>query len=96
MVAAYVIPGVVVSGLVAALVVAIVLGVLNTFLKPILIVLTLPLNVVTLGLFTLVINTLLVMLAGAIVPGFDPGSFFAAFLFGIVLSLINMFANSFK
>lgn len=94
--AAYVIPGVSVSGWIAAMVVAIVLGILNTFLKPILLVLTLPLNILTLGLFTLVINTLLVLLAGVIVPGFHPGSFFAALLFGILLSLINMFVNSLK
>ncbi|MCI0533146.1 phage holin family protein [bacterium] len=90
MVAAYLIPGVAVDGWFAALVVAVVLGLLNLILKPILIILTLPINIITLGLFTLVINTGLVLLAGAIVPGFHPGSFFAALLFGILLSLINI------
>lgn len=96
MIAAYIIPGVVVSGWFAAFVVAIVLGILNLTVKPVLLVLTLPINILTLGLFTLVINTLLIFLAGAIVPGFNPGSFLAALLFGIVLSLINMFANTLK
>lgn len=96
MVAAYVIPGVSVGGWFAAFVVAIVLGIFNTFLKPVLVLLTLPLNIITLGLFTLVINTALILLAGAIVPGFHPGSFFAAFLFGLALSVINMFASPLK
>lgn len=96
MTAAYVIPGVSISGWFAAFVVAIVLGILNTFLKPLLLVLTLPINILTLGLFTLVINTLLILLAGSIVPGFHTDSFLAALLFGVVLSFINMFANTLK
>ncbi len=96
MIAAYIIPGVFVSGWFTAFVVAIVLGILNMFLKPLLLVLTLPINILTLGLFTLLINTLLILLAGSIVPGFHAGSFLAALLFGIVLSLINMFADMLK
>ncbi len=91
LIAAYIIPGVVVSGFFTALVVAVVLGVLNTVLRPILIFFTLPLTILTLGLFTLVINTLLIMFADRLIPGFAVPSFFAAFLFGIVLFLINSF-----
>ncbi|MES2953038.1 MAG: phage holin family protein [Patescibacteria group bacterium] len=91
LISAYLIPGVVVSGFTAALLVAIVLGVLNAFLRPILIVLTLPVTVLTFGLFALVINTLMIMLASAIVPGFAVASFGTAFLFGIVLSLVSAF-----
>lgn len=91
LISAYLIPGVVVSGFTAALLVAIVLGVLNAFLRPILIVLTLPVTVLTFGLFALVINTLMIMLASAIVPGFAVESFGTAFLFGIVLSLVSAF-----
>lgn len=95
MVAAYVLPGVEVSGLVAALVLAVVLGAINAFLKPLLIILTLPINVLTLGLFTLVINAGLVMLAAMIVPGFAVSSFWWALLFAIVLSLVTWVFASF-
>jgi len=94
MVAAYLIPGVMVSGWFTAFVVAVVLGLLNLFVKPVLLALTLPLNIMTLGLFTLVINTILVLIAGAIVPGFVPGSFLIALLFGLVISLINILFDS--
>jgi putative membrane protein len=89
--AAYVIPGVTVAGWWTALVVAVVLGVLNTFLKPILLFLTFPVTVLTLGLFALVVNTALILLATWIVPGFAIASFFTAFIFGIVLFFINAF-----
>ena len=93
LVAAYLMPGVVVGGWGAAVVVAIVLGILNSVLKPILVVLTLPVNILTLGLFTLVINALLIMLAAKIVPGFEVRSFATAFWFGLVLSIVNWFLN---
>jgi putative membrane protein len=89
LITAYVLPGVHVSGLVAAFVLAVVLGAINLILRPILIMLTLPITILTLGLFVLVINALLVMLASYIVPGFAVDSFWAAFLFGIVLAIIN-------
>ena|SRR6266571_8464834 len=89
-IAAYLLPGVKVSGFFTALVVAIVLGLVNAFLKPLLLLLTLPINILTLGLFTFVINGLLVLLVSAIVPGFRVDGFWWAVLFSIVLSLINM------
>jgi len=88
LIAAYLIPGVNVT-LIGALVLAVVLALINVFLKPILTLLTLPLNIVTLGLFSLVLNALLIMLAGAIVPGFSVDGFWAAFFFAIVVSLVN-------
>lgn len=87
--AAYLLPGVHVASFITALVVAIVLGVVNAFLKPILILLTLPLTILTLGLFTFVINALLILLTAKIVPGFVVDGFWWAVLFGIVLSVIN-------
>jgi putative membrane protein len=96
LIAAYIIPTVHVEGFFTALVVAVVLGVFNTFLRPILILLTLPITVVTLGLFALVINTLLIMLAALIVPGFTVGSFWWALLFGVVLALVNAVLHSFE
>lgn len=88
LIAAYLIPGVKVT-LVGALVLAVVLALINIFIKPFIVLLTLPLNILTLGLFSLVINAFLVLLAGAIVPGFAVGGFWNAFLFSIVLSLIT-------
>jgi putative membrane protein len=87
-IAAHIVPGVTIT-LVGALIAAVVLGALNLFIKPILVVLTLPINLLTLGLFTLVINALLVMLASALVPGFAVGGFWTALLFALVLAVIN-------
>lgn len=87
-IAAYLIPGVEVD-LVGAIVLAVVLAIINLFLKPIISLLTLPLNIVTLGLFSLVVNAVLIMLADAVVPGFSVGGFWVALLFSIVLALIN-------
>lgn len=88
-VTAYVLPGVHLNGFLAALVLAVVLGAINLILRPILVVLTLPISIITLGLFVLVINALLIMLATHIVPGFYVDSFWWALLFGIVLAIVN-------
>jgi len=93
-VSAYILPGVTVSSFFAAFVTALVLGIINAFIKPVLIILTLPLNVLTLGLFTFIINALLIMLTGIIVPGFEVASFWWALLFGLILSLVNFVLHS--
>ncbi|MEK7646385.1 MAG: phage holin family protein [Patescibacteria group bacterium] len=93
-IAAYLLPGVAISGLIAALIVAVVLGIINVFIKPIIILLTLPINILTLGLFTLVINAALIMLASSIVPGFVVDGFWWAFVFAIVLWMINSVFHS--
>ncbi len=90
---AYALPGVTVSGFWVALIVAIVLGILNAFIKPILILLTLPINILTLGLFTFVINALLIMFASAVTPGFKVNGFGWALLFSIVLSIVLYLIN---
>jgi len=87
--ASYFLPGINVDGLWTALVLAVILGLINITLKPILLVVTLPINVLTLGLFTLVINALMVLLATTIVKGFVVDGFFAAMIFSLLLSLIN-------
>lgn len=87
--AAYFIPGVTVNGVYAALILAFVLGLINLIIKPILIIVTLPVNILTFGLFTFVINALLILLASSIVKGFNVSGFLAALLFSIVLSVIN-------
>lgn len=86
---AYLLPGVLLTGFFATLVTALVLGVINAFLKPLIIVLTLPVNILTLGLLTFVINAALVMLTSAIVPGFSVSNFWWALLFSLVLSMVN-------
>jgi len=90
-VVSYIVPGVHVDGFMSALAVALVLGIINAFLKPLLIILTLPINILTLGLFTFVINAVLIMLVGKIVPGFSVNGFLWAFIFGIILSISNTF-----
>ncbi|MFZ1721017.1 MAG: phage holin family protein [Microgenomates group bacterium] len=89
MVAAYIVPGVTVTSFGTALVVAVVLGLLNAVLKPILILLTLPITILTLGLFTIVINIGLLFLASELVPGFTIDSLLGAILFGLLMSLIT-------
>jgi putative membrane protein len=89
LIASYLIPGVKVAGVWSALILALVLGLLNILIKPLLVLLTLPINILTLGLFTLVINALIIMLASSIVKGFTVGGFINALLFSIVLTIIQ-------
>ena len=79
--------GVNVENYTVAILVALVLGFLFAFLKPILVVLTLPITIVTLGLFLLVINTLIILLADKLVSGFSVDGFWIAMLFSILLSI---------
>lgn len=88
-IAAYLIPGITVAGAIPALILALVLAAINTFIRPVLMVLTMPLSIMTLGLFALVLNTLLIMVAAAIVPGVAVAGFFSALIFGIVLALVS-------
>jgi len=76
------------------LIVAVVLGIANMILKPILTILTLPINMLTLGLFTFVINAVIVLLVSVVVPGFHVENFLWALLFSVVLSLINGFFSA--
>ncbi len=89
--AGYLIPGVGIESYWVAIVVALVLGILNAFLKPLLSLLTLPINILTLGLFSIVINAIIILLVDAIVPGFAVNGFWNAVLFSIVLWIINSF-----
>ena len=86
---AYILSGVEVIGFKAALLTAIVLGLVNAFLKPILIFFTLPLTILSLGLFVLVINAVLILLASKIVPGFYVHGFWWALIFSLIVSLVN-------
>jgi len=90
---AYILPGVTVGGFWAALITALVLGVVNAVIKPILLFLTLPINILTLGFFTFVINALLILLVSAIVPGFSVVNFWWALLFSIVITVLVYILN---
>jgi putative membrane protein len=85
-----VVPGIYVSGLFAALFAALAIGFVNATLGLVLKILTFPLTLLTLGLFWLAINALMLKFASALVPGFQVNGFFAAFVGAIVLSLVNM------
>jgi len=86
---ATVLPGAHVDGFLIAIVVAAVLAILNVLVKPVLVILTIPITIVTLGLFLLVINTLLVLLADWLIPGFSVDNFWWALVFSVLLSIIN-------
>lgn len=90
MVAAYILPGVHIQNFWTAIILAAVMGILNILIKPLLVLLTLPFTIVTFGLFLLVINALMVLLASAIVPGFTVDGFWWAFIFSVLVSLINV------
>ncbi|MCB4360210.1 phage holin family protein [Quatrionicoccus australiensis] len=85
----YVVPSVQVASFGTALLVALVLGLINAVLRPLLILLTLPVTLLTLGLFIFVINALLFQLAGNLVDGFNVGGFVSALLGSVVYSLIS-------
>lgn len=85
----YFLPGVSEVTFTSAIIVAIVLGLLNAIVKPILIILTLPITVVTLGLFLLVINALIILLADKLIDGFSVNGFWVALLFSLLLSLLQ-------
>lgn len=95
-VAAYLVPNVTVESFGVALIVAIVLGLINISIKPALKLITLPLNILTLGLVGILINTLLIMLADRLVEGFTVTSLVPALIFGIVLGVVNWILSAIK
>lgn len=92
---AYILPGIHIANFVTALVLAVVLGLLNALVKPILLLLTLPLTILTLGLFALIINGIIILLASWFVPGFTVENILWAILFSLVVSVITFFLHSF-
>lgn len=89
MVIAHFMPGVRVAGFTTSIIVAVVLGLLNIFIKPILVILTLPVTFVTFGLFLLVINAIMILLCTKIVGGFAVDTFWTALFFSVVLSVLQ-------
>lgn len=95
MVSAYLFPGIEISGFGTALVAALVLGILNAFFRPILIILTLPINILTLGLFTFVINAFLLMMTSGVIGGLYVSGFGSALLGSLIISLVSWGLSSF-
>ena len=91
MITQWILPGVHVESYFTGLVLAVVLGLLNTFIKPLLVIITLPATVLSLGLFLFVINALIVLLADSFVDGFAVDNFFWALLFSLLLSIVSSF-----
>lgn len=87
MLTAWIIPGISIAGFMSAMLACVVIGLINAFIKPLLMFISLPINFLTIGLFTLVINALLLMLAGWITPGLIVDNFWSAFFGAIILSV---------
>jgi putative membrane protein len=95
MVTSYLLDGIKIDGLFSAVFSAGLLGILNAFFRPILLVLTLPINILSLGLFTFVINALLLLMASGVIPGFTVSGFWTALLGSLLISLVSFILNTF-
>ena len=87
--AAFVVPGISLAGPVPALIAGLVLGLVNALVRPVLVILTLPFTLITLGLFLLVVNTICLALTAGLVPGFSISGFFAAFVGALIVSIVS-------
>lgn len=90
----YVLPGVGVDSMLTAIIVAVVLSLLNFLVKPILVILTLPITILTLGLFLLVINAIIILLAANLIDGFHVTNFWWAIIFSLLLSFLQTILHS--
>jgi putative membrane protein len=95
LIASWALDGVSVNSSLTAILVAFVMGVLNAIVKPILVILTIPITIITLGLFLLVINVLIVMWTSDIVPGFKVDGWWSALLFGFIVAISSSLIESF-
>ena len=95
MVASCLLEGITAKGVFPVLGAAAILGILNAFLRPVLLILTLPFNILSLGLFTFVINALMLKMASAVIPGFDVHGFWTAVFGSLVITLVSWLLNSF-
>lgn len=94
-VAAWLLKGIVVGSYTSLIVAALVIGLLNAFVRPVVLLLTLPLNILTLGLFTFVVNGAMILLAGDVVRGFEVSGFFSAVFGSIIMGGVSFFLNLF-
>lgn len=86
----WVVPGISISSFITALIASVAIALVNLVIKPVLVLLTLPINILTLGLFVLVINALLFMFVAYLVPGVEVDGFWSAFLGALILSIISI------
>jgi len=93
---AYLLAGVSLNGFVSAVLVTIVLGIFNLIVKPVLNILAFPINLLTFGLFSIVLNGILILIAARLVPGFTVANFWWAIIFSIVLAIVNFVLHIFK
>ena len=89
MITAYILPGVTVESFWAALIVAVILALLNAVLKPILVILTIPITILTLGLFLLVINAAIILMTDAVISGFSVNNFWWALAFSLIMAVLG-------
>ena len=94
-IASYLIQGIEVNGFLSAFFAAAILGVLNVFFRPILLILTLPINILTLGFFTFIINAVLLKMASGVISGFVVHGFWSAVFGGLIISVVSWLLNSF-
>ena len=92
---AYLLDGIQVSGFLSAIFAGAMLGILNAFFRPIALLLTLPINILSLGLFTFIINALMLKMASGLIPGFDVYGFWTAIFGSLLISVISWLLNSF-
>ncbi|MBW1988784.1 MAG: phage holin family protein [Deltaproteobacteria bacterium] len=92
---AYLVDGVQVSGFFSALFAAALLGILNTFVRPVFLILSLPITILTLGLFIVVINAVLLLMVAGVAPGLTISGFWSAMVGSLIISLVSFVLNSF-
>uniref|UniRef100_UPI004024E916 phage holin family protein n=1 Tax=Candidatus Stercorousia sp. TaxID=3048886 RepID=UPI004024E916 len=90
---AWLVPGIEVENFQSAMLVTVIIALINIFIRPLIVFITLPINILTLGIFTLVINALLLMLAGYLAPGVDVEGFLSAFIGSVVLAFLVLIIN---
>ena len=94
-VSAWIVKGIEIHGVLSLFVAALMIGILNAFVRPLVLILTLPLNILTMGLFTFVINALMIIMAAKVVRGFTVTDFWSALVGAIFLSIISFLINLF-
>lgn len=94
-IAVLIVKGVSVSGILPLIIASLTIGFLNAVLKPVMLIMTLPLNILTMGAFTFIINTIMILIASQIVRGFDVSGFWAAFVASLFMSFVNFILNLF-